>query len=101
MAVSTISAPMETIYDISGNSSQTFTVPNNYRGLMILTGSTNDLCGLYIIRSLPTGGVGLKAVEAASQATMDVSTANQLTVSNTTTYSLRIMIINIQNRITV
>lgn len=60
------------------SAAKTITVPNNYRGLLIITNTTANDNGMYIITTTGTGVLITKAISAASNITIDTSTANSL-----------------------
>ena len=59
----------------------TFTVPNNYRGVLFVADSNYAKCGEYIVNCSGSGSVGYKEISSASDLTIDNATANKLTLT--------------------
>ena len=60
------------------DSATTFTIPNNYRGVLFVTDSASNKNGEYMVFCTGTSAVGYKAVSAAEGITIDTSTSNKL-----------------------
>lgn len=65
------------IHKASFSSTKTITLPNSYRGLLIITNTSTNDNGMYIITTTGVGAVITKAISAASNITID-TTANTL-----------------------
>lgn len=60
---------------------KTFTIPNNYRGIMAIHDSTPNRNGIYMVYAASTGGVNYKAISSATDVTIDISVTNKITVT--------------------
>ncbi len=75
------------------------TIPNNYRGLLWVTNSSNGGSGLYFLYSTGGGTVGVDAVRASSTITLTGSTNNLNLVASTGT--LKCILVSIDTEISV
>lgn len=82
LSAANVSAVLGTlgIHKFAVSTSKTITIPNNYRGFLIITDSTPANCGEYTIYSTSGGGVGTVATKTASGITITGGT-NTLTVA--------------------
>lgn len=83
MATSTIKAPLRNVFSIS-TTPTTFNVSASYRGLMVISGPSDNRCGMYILYSLTGGAVTAVTVKAASDITINTATTGKLIVSTST-----------------
>lgn len=83
---------------IGTTGNDTFTVPNNYRGVLYVIDSSASRCGEYILYSTGGGVVGVKAISEANETTIDVSVLNKITIT-ASTGSRRVLFISAANMI--
>lgn len=61
------------------SSATTYSVSSGYRGVFWIIDSNAAKCGMYFLWSYTSGGVDIKAISAASNITINTSTANKIT----------------------
>ena len=65
-------------------SGRTFTLSNNYRGVLWIFDSNNARCGAYFLFSTGSGVVATAEIKSATNITIDTNTANKITLTPTT-----------------
>lgn len=60
---------------------RTFTVPSGFRGVLVLTDSTEARCGIYIVATTGLGLWVVRPVIEASGVSIDTSTAYKMTIT--------------------
>lgn len=83
---------------ITANTDISFTLPNHYRGVMIITDSTGSRTGMYLMSATGSGSV-VKIAIKESDLTITTAT-NQLTIAGSSA-SPRITFINIASAVSV
>lgn len=78
----------------------TFNLPNNYRGTMYIYDSSASNNGMYMVYATASGVVNYKAVSTASNITINIDTANKITVTPTSGSKV-VLFINAQGIATV
>ena len=78
---------------IKSGTAHEFTVPNNYRGVLISFATTANNCGIWIISCTGSGSVGRVAVKEASNITWTTAT-NKLTATYASDTNGRYLAIN-------
>ena len=68
---------------LTANTSKSYHLPNNYRGVLFTIGSSSNVNGCYIVYTTAQGAVTMITVLAASGITFTTSTANTITMLST------------------
>ena len=77
---------------IASNTSSTFTIPNAWRGLIIVDGASNNFKTILVVSAQSNGVVTAKEMESYSQMTVTTGT-NTLTIANTSSVSISVYIL--------